>query len=144
LKASLNKLLGGVLKGKEGNFWHPADQVYPRLMGFDGHAAGLTGRAGLYAVWHLGVRPQWLRVSATRDLGAACDELKRAAWIATHEANAGIFIAWASPTSDGSAMALFLSDTLKPAYQDEVLVSDVADRDVAPVICPLPPGTRKD
>jgi len=142
-KTSFTQLLGDMLKAKEAAFWHPVGQLYPRLLDFDPLAAGLVGKSGLYVVWHLGVRPQWLRVGATRDLGASVNELKCATWVVRHQSNAGIFVAWAMPEFVQCAgFARFLAETLKPAYQDAPLALDVVDGIVAAVACPLPPGTR--
>ena len=135
----LSKFVGGLLGGKESNLWLPNDRPYPRLTEADAPA-----REGIYAVWHLGVRPQWLRVGATTDLGAAFRTLEQTPWIVTHQGNAGIYVAWGfPPATQYAGMVRHLTETLTPAFQGEVLMQDLALDAVAPaIVCALPPGTR--
>lgn len=143
MKASFNKLLGGVFKDKEAPFWLPANQVYPCLMDIDPEPLGLRGRPGLYAVWHLGVRPQWLRVGAVKDLAETVTALKLATWAVVHRANGGPFLAWALPDPDKAVgHARHLADTLKPAFQTELFPFDIVDPAAQSLTCILPPGTR--
>ena len=143
-KVSFGKLVRGILATGQASplQWQPEGGIYPRLNEFG--AGGLGGRGGLYAVWHLGVRPQWLRVGITADLGAAAMQLKQAPWVKAHEGNAGIYIAWASPVpAQGSGFARFLAETLKPAFQHVAFSADQAlDAETSAISCPLPPGTQ--
>jgi hypothetical protein len=140
-KISLASLVSGILKAAPpAQIWQPDGKPYPRLLNFN--TDGLKGRQGLYAVWHLGVRPQWLRVGAAVDLGGSLAGLKTAPWIALHENNAGVFAAWAfAPPAEAAGMARFLADKLTPAFQMESCMNDLP-LDVAPVAVPLPPGTQ--
>jgi hypothetical protein len=141
-KVSLGKLVGGILKAAPAPLlqWQPESKPYPRVL--DMNTEAVKGRGGLYAVWHLGVRPQWLRVGATADLGGSFAMLKTAPWIVLHENNAGVFAAFAfAPPAAAAGMARFLADTLRPVFQMENSVGDLS-LDVAPVAAPLPPGTR--
>jgi len=143
-KASLSKFVGGLLAAKQpaANLWHPSDRPYPRLA--DPASLDLAGREGLYAVWHLGVRPQWLRVGAASDLGGTLRALAQMPWIVSHQGNAGIYAAWAFPPANQYAgMVLYLTQTLKPAFQSATFGSDLALDPTAPaIVCPLPPGTQ--
>jgi len=141
-RTSFKKLLGGMLGAAPPTLWQPAGQPYPRLLSLD--VAGFAGREGLYAIWHTGVRPQWLRVGATADLGRALAALVHTHWVVTHEGNAGIFVAWAlPPPAETVRMARYLAETLKPAFQHETFAYDWAlDASVLPLTCSLPPGTR--
>jgi hypothetical protein len=145
-KISFSRLVGGILAPKETSqqMWRPADGRYPRLMGFDANTAGLAKQSGLYAVWHLGVRPQWLRVGVAPDLAMSFAALAQEAWVVTHEKNAGIFLAWALvPEAQGAGFARFLVETLKPAFQAAPAAGERQwDMSVQAVPCPLPPGTR--
>jgi hypothetical protein len=143
-KISLGKLVGGLLGAKDApGPWRPHDVPYPRLLEVD--AESLKGRQGVYAVWHLGVRPQWLRVGAADDLGAALGGLAHAAWIVRHQDNAGVYVAWADvPPEQQGGVVRFLTETLKPAFQHEVYAGDRAADPAATVIAfTLPPGTGK-
>lgn len=140
-KVSLGKLVGGLLAGKESaSPWRPED-LYPRLLGLD--VSNLKGRQGIYAVWHLGVRPQWLRVGGGADLAATLTGLAAVPWIAQHQNNAGVFVAWAFVTPvQLPGMVRFLAEKLSPAFQNEFYEGDlVVDPAVAPVTIMLPPET---
>jgi hypothetical protein len=140
-RVSLGKLVGGILKAAPaGVRWQPDEKPYPRLIDFNADA--LNRRHGLYAVWHLGVRPQWLRVGATADLGGLLTSLKIMPWITLHEYNAGVFVAWTfAPPTEAAGMARFLAEKLTPAFQMESCMNDLP-LDVPPVAVPLPPGTQ--
>jgi hypothetical protein len=140
-KVSLGKLVGSILKAAPpAQLWQPDGKPYPRLLAFN--PEGVKGRQGVYAVWHLGVRPQWLRVGATADLGESFTALKEAPWIVLHENNAGVFAAWTfAPPAEAAGMARFLAEKLTPAFQAERCTGDLP-LDVAPIAAPLPPGTR--
>jgi hypothetical protein len=139
-RAPFSKVLGGLRALQQP--WLPADQKYPRLLSLDPALPG--AKEGIYAVWHLGVRPQWLRVGATANLGASLSSLAKMPWIIGHDGNAGIFVAWAYPLKDQQvAIVRFLAETLKPAYQDHNFAPDVTfDPKIVPRPFPLPPGTR--
>lgn len=141
-RAVFSKVMGGLRALQQQQPWLPSDQPYPPLLALDFAAAG--ARDGLYAVWHLGVRPQWLRVGAAADLGAALGALARMPWIVGHGNNGGIFVAWAyPPKADHAGIVRFLAETLKPAYQHENFAPDLAfPSEAVPHIFPLPPGTR--
>ncbi len=147
-KAPLAKRLGAPFAGKgspPAAIWHPFDRPYSRLLDLNPGAAGLTGKPGVYAIWHLGIRPQWLRAGATQDLGAALGAFARTEWIRTFHGNAGVFIAWAIPAQNQCAgMAGFLAEKLRPAFQGEAYAGDLAlDSAVTPIACQLPPGTQE-
>ena len=146
-KVSFSKLVSGLLAGKDSappQMWRPVDRPYPRLMGLNPAAFGLAGRDGIYAVWHLGVRPQWLRIGAATDLGAVLAQLAETPWIKAHKDNQGVFVAWAHPPPNQSgALVRYLAEILSPAFQGEPFPGDRAfDPAVPSLACPLPPGTQ--
>ena len=145
-KVSLSKLVGGLL-AKDAvpvNPWHPERKPYPRLLDLNAATEGLNGQRGIYAVWHLGVRPQWLRVGAAASLGAALNGLARQPWVAQHHNNAGVFVAWAFVAPEQCAGTVrYLAEKLKPAFQAEAYDGDLPVDPVATLISiMLPPGTR--
>jgi len=144
-RTSLTKLVAGVLgtaKEVPPALWLPTPEPYPRLMTFDSSA--LTGKGGLYAIWHLGVRPQWLRVGLADDLALTFAALAQASWVMKHEGNAGIYLAWAFPApAQAMGMARYLHETLKPSFQSEPFSFDrTLEPATVALPCPLPPGTQ--
>lgn len=134
------RLAGALTSARQDSAWQPEGQVYPRLLTFD--ARILSGRSGLYAVWHLGVRPQWLRVGFTTDLATAITVLARTPEITAFVPHDGPFVSWCFGTvADAAGRVKFLVANLLPAAQDFTLSCDVVlDPSAAPVTCPFPPG----
>jgi len=122
--------------------WRPAGGIYPRLLHFDFHA--LTGVAGLYLLWHLGVRPQWLRAGYSTDLGAAVRLLAATPPLVDFAPHDGPFLSWSYCHAEGApGLVNFLTEHLKPALQHHALACDLAvDPAVPAVPCPLPAGTK--
>lgn len=120
--------------------WRPTENGYPRLLQVDPN--DLAGRSGLYLLWHLGVRPQWLRVGFASDLGTAIRLLAETPAIASFEAHDGPFVSWSfCSAEDAPGFVNFLVAYLQPVTQAEVLACDaVLDSAAAPKPCPLPAG----
>ena len=123
--------------------WQPAAGRYPRLLSYEARA--LSGRAGLYLLWHLGVRPQWLRAGYSNDLGAAVALLAGDPEIAAFAAHDGPFFAWCMcPPARAPGLINDLIHRLHPVLQDRVFPCDAALLPKAPMVpCPLPAGTRE-
>ncbi len=122
--------------------WQPDGGRYPRLLSFDPRP--LAGRSGLYLLWHLGVRPQWLRAGFAKDLGAAAAHLSKTPEIAAFIPHDGPFLTWAFCAADAApGLVNFLGSRLNPVLQDLVLVCDmIVDPAATPVACALPSGTK--
>lgn len=122
--------------------WLPTGRAYPRLIGFDAHE--LAGRSGLYLLWHLGVRPRWLRAAYSIDLGLAASSLAGVPELIDVERHDGPFLCWSfSPASDAAGLVSFLAQRLNPALQDVALACDLPiDRKAPAIECPLPAGTE--
>ena len=123
--------------------WQPLAGNYPRLLSFEARA--LSGRAGLYLLWHLGVRPQWLRAGYSNDLGAAVAQLAADPEVAAFAAHDGPFFAWSfCPPARAPGLINDLINRLHPVLQDRVFPCDAALLPEAPMVsCPLPAGTKE-
>ncbi len=125
--------------------WRPETGAYPRLLALDEKTQELTGIPGLYLLWHLGVRPQWLRAGFTRDLGMAVKVLAATPKVVACSVHDGPFVSW-RPCEEQDALALVnsLVARLSHALQPLSIPCDVPpDPAVPPVRCPLPRGTRE-
>ncbi len=122
--------------------WSPAGGNYPRLMHFDSRE--LARQPGLYLLWHLGVRPQWLRAGFSTDLGAAVRLLAATPEIVDFAPNDGPFLSWSFCATEGaSGLVNFLTGRLKPVLQHQALACDLPiDPAVPAVPCALPAGTK--
>lgn len=122
--------------------WQPEGATYPRLHSFDSRL--LAGRSGLYLLWHLGVRPQWLRAGFSKDLGAAAAHLTKTSEISAFIPHDGPFFSWSFCVPEiAPGLVNFLVHRLSPALQELVLECDMAvDPAAPPVACVLPAGTK--
>ena len=134
--------LGGFLSGFASQIspWRPRGQPYPALQAFD--LKPVAGQSGLYAVWHLGVRPRWLRVGGAAELAAALTRLRSLPEIEAAIAHDGVYLAWTPlPVGEIPAALASLNATLRPHLQaldlGEIKPAAKADR-----AFPLPPGSQ--
>ena len=97
----------------------------------------------MLAIWHLGVRPQWLKVAAASNLQVAIRSAAQAESVLFFRPNGGVYLAWALCPAPGLiGNAGFLTEKLKPALQAVRLASEIdVPAEVKPLAFPLPPGT---
>lgn len=125
--------------------WRPNDKPYPILASFEPDAAGLKNVSGLFAVWHLGVRPQWLKVAACADLSLAIRAAISAPAIAAYKPNGGVYVAWAALPKTPALLnhAQHLIVVLKPLLQETRLEGElITPPETKPLDFSLPPGTQ--
>ena len=110
--------------------------LFFRLIHLDPEEEGLSGVGGIFVVWHAGLRPQWVYVSAAEDLAAAIHRLADDADVMSYEVNGGLFVSWAlvRPKYRSGAVA-YLAGRLRPT-----IGSDVHLAAGIPVIAITPPG----
>ena len=145
-KYSFTKAFGHVfmpVEQKKTVSWQPAEHIYPRLSEFETIVTGLSNRGGIYAIWHLGVRPQWLRVGATKNFAETFVALTALEEVAVYDRNRGVFVAWAhAPSVQWAGVVQSLIMRLAPALQHLSLETEAfIDIDATPLDFPLPPGT---
>ena len=118
--------------------WLPAGFEYPRLAT---NIASVPGQPGIYALWHRGVRPQWLRVGAVKHLASAFTEMTKAPDIAG--LGVDVYVTWAMPpAADHAGIIRFLAENLRPALQRGACTWDATvDPEAAVITFPLPPGS---
>lgn len=134
------------IKGKPAAYiWLPGEGAYPSLFDLGPHAAALKAKSGVFALWHLGVRPQWLRVGAAGDLGACLQGAAEALKASPFRGNGGLYAAWVfMPTARCPGIVMHLRTRLKPVLQATPLPGEVAWAGIpVPVQFPLPPGTSE-
>ena len=68
---------------------------FHRFIVFDAEKAGLSGIGGIYAIWHGGVRPEWVSIGKSTDLAATFRELTGNEDIRNYNVRGGLFISWA-------------------------------------------------
>ena len=108
--------------------WRPAGP-YPALFS----DVVVEEGPGVFALWHLGVRPQWVYIGGATDLSAAIEAARQDPDLLAYDQNGGVFMAWASadPVTQPGAV-LFLRSRLLPAIEQSPLDA----------LCPIPEGTQ--
>ncbi len=116
--------------------WQPVGQPYPLLANFS--PVFLNGMPGLLAIWHLGVRPQWLKVALVQNLGSAITNAVLTPEIMSYRPNGEVYLAWAPLAQPAQAKHVIaaLQPVLKIKFASEV--ENLGDQSVD---FPLPPGT---
>ena len=84
-------------------------------MVLDSEKAGLSGIGGIYAIWHGGVRPEWVYIGMSNDLAATFRDLAGNEDICNYNVRGGLFVSWALILEDYRGGVLrFLNDSMKP------------------------------
>jgi hypothetical protein len=125
--------------------WRPSGAPYPMLATLDPIAAGIGADPGLIAIWHLGVRPQWLKVAVAMNMQTAIRSASTTQAFLSFRPNGGVYVAWAPLAANSAhAPARFLVERLQPALQSVQLAAEPpALSGAKPVIFPFPPGTTE-
>ena len=88
---------------------------FHRFIVLDAEKAGLAGIGGIYAIWHGGVRPEWVNIGKSADLAATFRELAGNEDIRNYNVRGGLFVSWALIREEYRNGALrFLNDSMKP------------------------------
>ena len=107
--------------------WHPQGP-YPALF------SDMTPEpvSGVFAFWHLGVRPQWVFVGGAGDLSAAAEAARQDPDLLAYDQNGGVYMAWVPLEMDVVPGVIFhLRGELLPAISDSPLEA----------LCAVPEGT---
>jgi hypothetical protein len=116
--------------------WQPVGQPYPLLVNFS--PVFLNGMPGLLAIWHLGVRPQWLKVALVQNLGIAITAAALTPEIMSYRPNGEVYLAWAPLAQP--AQAKHVITALQPILKTK-LVTEIENLGEQSADFPLPPGT---
>ena len=88
---------------------------FHRFVLLDAAKAGLSGIGGIYAIWHGGVRPEWVYIGKSDDLAATFQDLAGNEDIRSYNVRGGLFVSWALIREEYRNGALrFLNDSMKP------------------------------
>ena len=137
LKTLLGKLTGKSDRGP----WQPPTGPFPRLMLMDTAALeSLRNTGGVYALWHRGVRPQWIYVGHTENFAEALLAARDDPDLALYDRNEGVFVSWAEcPTNLRAAAVVYLRGQLEPAITASPLDDfGPVDPETKPLKFPLP------
>ncbi|NKB45543.1 MAG: hypothetical protein GKS03_14825 [Alphaproteobacteria bacterium] len=121
--------------------WQPSQGDFPRLMLLElEEIDALKDTGGLFALWHRGVRPQWIYVGHTVDLATTIIAAQSDADIGLYNLNDGVYMTWAfCPEGERAGAVLYLRQALSPAIAGSLLGSvDHIPDETKPSEFPLP------
>jgi len=96
----------------------------------DAEKAGLAGIGGIYAIWHGGLRPEWVSIGKSDDLAAAFRDLAGNEDIRNYNIRGGLFVSWALIRQDyRDGVLRFLNDSMNPLVPGP----DAPGEDVTPI-----------
>ena len=137
LKDLIGKLTGKPSRGP----WQPAAGPFPRLMLLDAAAIdSLKDAGGLFALWHRGVRPQWIYVGYADDLADTLTAAQSDPDIELYNLNEGVFVSWAEcPAEERASAVVHLKTLLEPAIASSPLDElGPVDPETKPTAFPAP------
>jgi len=110
---------------------------FPKFLDLDPEAAGLTGKSGVFAIWHTGVKPEWVYVGSSSDLAADFFKLGDDKGILEYRDRGKLYCSWCFilPEFQPGTVS-YLTLALKPVVENPNR-PNVDDVDLIPV---LPPG----
>jgi hypothetical protein len=101
------------------------------------------GKGGVYVVWHAGVKPEWVWVGESDDVGDALDALYENPDVMAYEVHGGLLATW-SPVAEEfrRGVVLYLHGVMAPQVPNPAV--DAYDESVQPVPVLLPRFERKN
>lgn len=98
----------------------------------------LHGKGGVYVIWHQGVKPGWVHVAATADLGRALVEARDDPEVLSYEARGGLYVTWSPVLADyRHGVAAYLRKAMNPLLERD-LAGDAPPKRADPVPVKMP------
>jgi len=88
---------------------------FPKFLDLDPEAAGLTGKSGVFAIWHTGVQPGWVYIGRSPNLAATLFQLGENADILEYRDRGALYVSWCYIRDDfQDGVVTYLTLALKP------------------------------
>lgn len=129
--------------GGEGRFdpklVHGGEGRFARFLDLDPEAAGLTGKSGVFVIWHTGNSPGWVYVGASANLAGEFFHLGENEEILEYRDRGSLFCSWAFVREEfQDGVICYLTMVLKPKVENPNCPDE--DDDGVDLIPVLPPG----
>jgi hypothetical protein len=86
-----------------------------RLAHLEPGESGINGLGGVFVIWHRGVRPEWVYVGASEDIGATLAKVAEDEDIMSYEVHGGLSCTWAPIKKEfRPGVVRYLREILKP------------------------------
>lgn len=135
LVTKLSDKLSSTLSSKpEREPWQPAAGPYPLLDVLpDETVESVSGKSGVFVLWHRGVRPQWLFTGFAADIALAMKDARADADVQKYMLNEGVYVAWAFLSeAESEGVPAYLREQMQPALTMGALVEKYLLADEAP------------
>ncbi len=88
---------------------------FNKMMFLDTMAESLNGVSGVYLIWHVGTKPQWLYVGSTDNLAMTLDELNEDERIVDYHNQVRVLVTWAMVRPEyQDGIVRYLNEAMKP------------------------------
>jgi hypothetical protein len=110
---------------------------FPKFLDLDPEAAGLSGKSGVFAIWHTGVQPGWVYIGRSPDLARTFFELGDNDDILEYRKRGALFVSWCYIRDDfQDGVVTYLTKALKPKVDNPQTKSE----DDVEMVAVFPPG----
>ena len=122
-----------------------AKNRYFKFLNLEPDEMGLENISAVYVLWHQGVRPQWVYVGQTDDLGRTLQELRRDDEIVNYDKRGGLFVTWSMIKPEFQpGVVRYLYQVMQPVVVNPDYLDKGEDEKEAEEVEPIPvllPGT---
>ena len=122
-----------------------AKKRFYKFLNLEPEAMGIADMSAVYVLWHQGVRPQWVYVGQTDDLGRTLQELRRDDEIVDYDKRGGLFVTWSMIKPEFQpGVVRYLYQVMQPVVVNPDYLDKGEDEKGAEEVEPIPvllPGT---
>lgn len=94
-------------------WYRNAKGKFPDLFTLDPAEVGLSGKGGVFLIWHGGVKPEWVYVGHAPDMASALLEIGKNKEVTYYENRGGLFVTWSFILADyRDGVVKFLQENL--------------------------------
>jgi hypothetical protein len=119
-----------------------AKNKYFKFLNLEPDQMGLENISAVYVLWHQGVRPQWVYVGHTDDLGRTLQQLRRDDEIVDYDKHGGLFVTWSMIKPEFQpGVVRYLHQVMQPVVVNpDLLEADDKEKEEIEPIPVLLPG----
>jgi hypothetical protein len=119
--------------------WHRGRGFkYARLLTYNPETA--QHKAGIFAVWHMGVQPEWVLIGHSTDISTAITDIKNSDDVMYYDVHGGLYISWAEMAAEyRDGAVLHLNEKLRPKLRDAAIGQTYGPDKTADPLHTLPP-----
>ncbi len=131
-KSKEEKQAATVSEPVDPGWYRTAKGGFPQLFSLVPEEVGLSGKGGVFLIWHGGVQPEWVYVGHSPDMAQALFDIGKNKEVTNYENRGGLFVTWAFILDDyRDGVVKFLQENLPTivvsanTYTDETTVVPV-------------------